>query len=57
MRLLDRSTGQLLLFRGGWSVAAAPTAPTGGTTIDSEARSAINSIIAALKDAGVLPQS
>ena len=55
MRVLDISTGQLLLFRGGWSAAIAPAEPTGGTTVDTEARTAIVGLIAALADAGILP--
>lgn len=55
IRLLNRSSGQLMLFRGTWSAPAAPAAPAGGTTIDSEARTAITDLIAALSAAGVLP--
>jgi len=53
--LLNRSSGQLMLFRGTWSAPAALAAPVGGTTIDSEARTAIADLIAALSEAGVLP--
>ena len=55
MRLLDRSTGQLLLHRGGWQRPSAPAAPTGGTTIDAEARAALADLIAALANAGIFP--
>lgn len=55
MRLLDRSTGQLKLYRGAWTAPAAPSAPSGGTTIDAEARAAIADLITVLADAGVLP--
>lgn len=55
MRLLDRSTGQIILFNGGWHAPAAPGSPTGGSTIDAEARAAIDNLIAALQLAGVLP--
>ncbi len=55
MRLLDLSNGQLMLFRDGWTKATAPSPPTGGTTIDTEARDAIVDLIAALADSGILP--
>ena len=57
MKVLNRSTGQFMVYRGGWNTAATPNLPTGGTTIDSEARAAINQIVAALKIAGVLATS
>ncbi len=57
MRLLDKSTGQTRLYRSGWTVASTPAAPTGGTTVDAEARTAIGELIAALSDAGILPAS
>lgn len=55
IRLLDRSSGQLKLYRGAWSAPAALSAPAGGTTIDAEARTAIADLITALSEAGVLP--
>ena len=56
LRLLDKSTGQLVLRRdGGWTVASAPAHPSGGATVDAEARSAITGLIAALSDAGIFP--
>lgn len=57
MRLFDRATGQVLLYRGGWQRPAAPAAPGGGGTVDAEARSAIADLIAALVEAGVFPSS
>lgn len=57
MRLFDRSTGQMLLYNGGWQRPAAPVEPSGGAVIDSEARSAIAGLIAALVDAGIFPAS
>ncbi len=56
MRLLDLSTGQLRLYRGGaWSLAAAIEAPAGGATVDTQARAAIAELIAALADSGIIP--
>ena len=57
MRLLDRSTGQERFYRSGWQVPGAPAAPSGGATIDVEARTAIADLIAALRQAGVFPTS
>lgn len=55
MRLLNRATGQMMLYRGGWSMAATPDAPSGGATVDAEARAAIATLLEALSDAGILP--
>jgi hypothetical protein len=57
MRLFDKSSGQLLLFSGGWKRATAPAEPSGGTTIDTEARTALTELIAALAEAGILPSA
>lgn len=54
MRIYDRSTGQLLLHSGGWQRPAAPADPSGGTTVDSEARAAISGLISALIAGGLL---
>ena len=55
MRLLDRSSGQEKHFFASWQVPTAPAAVTGGSTIDTQARSAIADLIAALRIAGVFP--
>ena len=57
MRLFDRSTGQLLLFRDGWQRPAAPTISGSGEVIDVEARTAIANLVTALIDAGIFPSS
>lgn len=54
MRVLDRATGQDIRYLGGWQRALAPAEPSGGATVDAEARSAISSVLAALVVAGVL---
>jgi hypothetical protein len=55
MRLFDRATGQVLLYRNGWQRPVAPAEPSGGTVVDAEARTAIAELISALSEAGVLP--
>ena len=56
MRLLHLASGQLRLFRAGaWTYAAAPATPSGGATVDGEARAAIAELVAALTDSGILP--
>jgi hypothetical protein len=55
MRLFDSSTGQVLLYRGAWERPATPAEPSGGSTVDAEARTAISGLIAALVAAGVFP--
>lgn len=57
MKLLNRVTGQEIRYSTGWKAATRPTAPTGGTVIDSEARSAIAAILNALTTAGIVPTS
>jgi hypothetical protein len=54
LKLLNRGTGQELRFAGTWKAATRPTAPSGGTVVDSEARTAIAAIIAALTTAGIV---
>ena len=49
MRILDRSTGQERFYRAGWEVPNVPASPTGGSTVDAEARTAIDGLIAALR--------
>ena len=55
MRILNLTTGQDIRFVSQWNAPAKPAAPSGGTTIDAEARTAIGAIIAALAGAGIVP--
>jgi hypothetical protein len=57
MRVFDRSTGQMLLYRDGWQRPVAPSVPTTGTVIDTEARAVIADLVTALTDAGVFPSA
>lgn len=55
MRLLNRTSGQEIRFQSTWKHPPRPATPTGGTVIDSEARSTISNLVAALVEAGILP--
>ena len=55
MRILDLSDGQEKRFNAGWLAPSAPSLPAGGTTQDAEARAAIASLIAKLREAGIFP--
>lgn len=55
MRVLDRAAGQERRYFSGWHMATVPASPSGGTTIDTEARAAISGILATLRSAGILP--
>lgn len=54
LRVFDRGAGQDIRYRGGWQRAATPPVPTGGGTVDSEARTAIAALITALIAGGIL---
>lgn len=51
----DKAAGCIARYDGGWQRSAAITEPTGGSTEDVEARTAITQLIAALAGAGILP--
>jgi hypothetical protein len=52
MHVLDRSTGQDIRYLSEWQRPLAPAAPSGGMTVDAEARTAIADLIAALAAGG-----
>ena len=54
LRVLDRPSGQEIRYRGGWLRPATPAAPSGGSTVDAEARAAIAALVVALIAGGVL---
>ena len=57
MKLLNRASGQEIRYSGSWKSAARPALPSGGTTIDAEARTALAAILTALTTAGIVPTS
>jgi len=57
MTLLNRATGQNIHFAGSWQVPGLVANPTGGATIDTQARTTLGNLIAALQTAGILPTS
>lgn len=57
LRIFNRSTAQFNLFSGGWKTPTSVIAPTGGTTIDTQARTALANLISSLQTAGILPAS
>ena len=54
MRLVNKTSAQdMRRIEGVWRAPTAQAAPSGGGTIDAEARSAINGLIQKLRDAGI----
>lgn len=54
MAVWDSATDQRLFFDGSWHRPPTPAAPTGGTTVDSQARTVIAELVASLVQAGIL---
>lgn len=54
MTLFDRAANTRLFFQSGWQNAQAPAIPSGGTVIDVEARVAIEQLIDALREGGLI---
>lgn len=57
LRIFDRSSGRDLLFFGFWRKASLPVEPLGGSSVDGEARAAINDLVSALQALGILPSA
>lgn len=51
--MLDKSTGQRIVYLAGWQRPEPPAEPSGGATVDAEARAAIAELVDALRLAGV----
>lgn len=56
MACWNAAASQRLYYDSGWVAPVRPALPTGGGTIDNEARSAIESIVNALTEAGFFPK-
>lgn len=54
LRVFDSAADRSLFFREGWQSATAAVPPANGTVIDIEARAAIDQLISALRNAGIL---
>lgn len=57
MMVFDKLRGAIRRFAGGWQTPQRPTAPTGGTTVDLEARAGLAAIVAVLQTAGMIPEN
>lgn len=55
MLLYDRSTGERLSYAQGWRRAGRPAEPSGGTTVDAEARMAVAALIDILATLSLIP--
>ncbi len=53
MRVLNRANGQDIRFRTSWRIPVRPADPTGGATVDSEARAVIHNLMESLRLAGI----
>ena len=54
MTARDLTSGRMLVHDDGWRSAAAPMAPSGGETIDTECRAAVSSLLDAMKSISVI---
>jgi hypothetical protein len=57
MRVFDLAAGREMLFFTSWRKASLPVEPLGGTSVDGEARAAINDLVSALQALGILPSA
>src|SRR5690606_36338011 len=55
MTIYDEAAGQNRRFVDGWQAAAPVAEPSGGLIVDSQARSAVAGLVAALVAGGILP--
>jgi hypothetical protein len=55
LRILDKTSGQTILFSNGWQRVVSPAIRSGGQVVDIEARDAIGNLVETLRNAGILP--
>lgn len=55
MRVFDIFAGQERIYFGSWKKAVPLLEPTGGTTVDVEARAVLSNLIAAMRAVGIFP--
>ncbi|MEP5936940.1 MAG: DUF2793 domain-containing protein [Erythrobacter sp.] len=53
MQVYDIGAGQMLIFDNGWSSAATPSLPSGGATVDTEARQRLATLIQEFRNLGI----
>lgn len=57
LSIFNRSTHQFIHYSGSWCTPASVIAPSGGSTIDTQARTTLANLISTLQTAGILPGS
>lgn len=57
LQVYDKSAACFRHYTDSWQRSVVPSMPTGGTTVDQEARTAIGNLVAKLVSAGVLATS
>ena len=57
LAVYDEAARQFAFFDDTWLRASEPSNPSGGATIDAEAREAIGKIVTALRTSGILPKT
>lgn len=53
LTIYNVSAGNILHYKAGWQSPVEPVSATGGTTVDAEARQMLESLVEALKNAGI----
>ena len=54
LRVWDDSLNAFRTFASGWRTISAPALPQGGTVVDAEARAALDQLVNALFEGGIL---